>query len=145
MFQTILLCYNGTPEGRRALREGAEIAKRNNAKAHLLAVIVPVFSSGEIVSEELIERTQSDYHAVLEEGIAKLRAEGIQVEGHMATGRPEDIIPACAREVGADLIVVGHRNQSTLARWWHGSVGGFLVDHAPCSILISVQSPSETK
>ena len=44
-----------------------------------------------------------------------------------------------AKEVGADLIVVGHnQNTSWAARWWKGSVGASLLDYAPCSILIAL-------
>ena len=38
-----------------------------------------------------------------------------------------------------DLIVVGHNQKTSFAaRWWKGSVGATLLDHAPCSILIAL-------
>jgi len=40
--------------------------------------------------------------------------------------------------VGANLIVVGHREQSTFARWWSGSTGATLLGVAPCSVLIAI-------
>ena len=42
------------------------------------------------------------------------------------------------REIGADLVVVGDREQTALARWWSGSVGQSLLAHAPCSVLVAV-------
>ena len=45
-------------------------------------------------------------------------------------------IGAYAREINADLVVVGHRRQSTLARWWSGASGAHLVDYVGCSLLI---------
>lgn len=45
-----------------------------------------------------------------------------------------------AREMNADLIVVGHRDQGTLARWLNGSVGASILHHPPCSVLIAVKS-----
>jgi nucleotide-binding universal stress UspA family protein len=45
-------------------------------------------------------------------------------------------ITACARRVGADLIVVGHKHlESWAARWWRGSTSPALIEHAPCSVL----------
>ena len=41
-----------------------------------------------------------------------------------------------AAEVSADLVVVGHRQQGALARWWRGSVGAYLMDHLQCSLLV---------
>jgi nucleotide-binding universal stress UspA family protein len=41
--------------------------------------------------------------------------------------------------MSADLIVVGHnQNTSFAARWWKGSVGASLLDYSPCSILIAL-------
>lgn len=48
--------------------------------------------------------------------------------------------PAAAREMNADLIVVGHRDQGTLARWPNGSVGESILHHPPCSVLVAVKS-----
>ena len=38
-FNRILLCYDATREGRRALREGADLARECHAQTHLLAVL----------------------------------------------------------------------------------------------------------
>ena len=38
MYQRILLCYDGTIEGRRALRQGADVAIAMNSHAYLLAI-----------------------------------------------------------------------------------------------------------
>ena len=44
-----------------------------------------------------------------------------------------------ARDLSVDLIVVGHNQKTTFAaRWWKGSVGASLLDHAPCSVLIAL-------
>ena len=41
-----------------------------------------------------------------------------------------------AEEIGAHLVVVGHRPQGTLARWF-GSVGSYLVKRLRCSVLVA--------
>jgi nucleotide-binding universal stress UspA family protein len=44
-----------------------------------------------------------------------------------------------AKGLGVDLVVVGHNQHSSFAaRWWKGSVGATLLDHAPCSILVAL-------
>ena len=45
-----------------------------------------------------------------------------------------------AREMNADLIIVGHRDQGTLARWLNGAVGASVLHHPLCSVLIAVKS-----
>ena len=39
MYKRILMAYDGSPEYRRALRQGTELAEITNAEVHLLAVI----------------------------------------------------------------------------------------------------------
>jgi len=50
-----------------------------------------------------------------------------------------------AREMNADLIVVGHRDQGTLARWLNGSVGASILHHPPCSVLVAAKSEQMKK
>jgi hypothetical protein len=48
--------------------------------------------------------------------------EGRRGSGHLEQGSPSDRITSVAREVGADLVVVGHHKQGVLSRWLKGSV-----------------------
>jgi nucleotide-binding universal stress UspA family protein len=59
------------------------------------------------------------------------------IETIVVRGRPASVIVERARELGADLIVVGHRG---LGRWSSrllGSVSAEVVDHAPCPVLVA--------
>lgn len=142
MYKHILLAYDGTDEGRRALFECAELAVMVNAQIDLLAVI-PSYA-GIMVAEGMIiednyDQERKRYQAVLDEGLASLRARGYKVEGQVAHGEPIDEICARAKELHADLVCVGHRRASTWAqRWWRGSLGKTLIDNAPCSVLIAM-------
>ncbi|OGA11303.1 MAG: UspA [Betaproteobacteria bacterium RIFCSPHIGHO2_12_FULL_69_13] len=141
-YQKILLAYNGSQEGRRALLECADLATFLGAETHLLAVAsMPpsLFLTEGFVPEELLEEEKKRTQSILDEGIRTLRESGFKAIGHLAVGEPVEEICRSAKEVGADLIVLGH-NQTTsfAARWWKGSVGASLLDYAPCSILIAL-------
>jgi hypothetical protein len=51
-------------------------------------------------------------------------------------GDPGQKIADVAEEIGAQLVVVGHRPQGPLARWWFGSVSSYLVKRLRCSVLV---------
>jgi nucleotide-binding universal stress UspA family protein len=141
-YRKILLAYNGSKEGKRALLECADLASFLQAETHLLAVAsMPpsLFLTEGFVPEELLEEEKKRTQSILDEGIRTLRERGFKASGHLAVGEPVEEICRHAKAVGVDLIVVGH-NQSTsfAARWWKGSVGATLLDHAPCSILIAL-------
>jgi nucleotide-binding universal stress UspA family protein len=141
-YRKILLAYNGSAEGKRALLECAELANFLGAETHLLAVAsMPpsLFLTEGFVPEELLEEEKKRTQTVLDEGIATLKQKGFNALGHLAVGEPVEEICRLARELSVDLVVVGH-NQTTsfAARWWKGSVGASLLDYSPCSILIAL-------
>ena len=142
MYKQILLAYDGSETGRRALREFAELAERLNAQVHLLAVVPTyaglVMAEGMII-EDTFEKERERFQEVLDEGLAKLRARGLVADGRVTHGEPVDEICARARELKADLICVGHRHSNSWAqRWWRGSLSKTLTDHAQCSVLIAM-------
>ena len=141
-YRKILLAYNGTHEGKRALLECADLAGFLGAETHLLAVAsMPpsLFLTEGFVPEELLEEEKKRTQAILDEGIRTLRDRGFNASGQLAVGEPVEEICRLAKSMAADLIVVGHNQKTSFAsRWWKGSVGKTLLDYAPCSILIAL-------
>ena len=141
MYKKILMAFNGSREGRTALLESAEIAAFIKAETHLLAVAVmppSLFLTEGFLPEELLEEEKKRTHEILDEGIKLLKEQGFNTTGHLTVGEPVEEICRVAADLGADLIVLGHRQKlSFAARWCKGSVGASLLDYAPCSILIA--------
>jgi nucleotide-binding universal stress UspA family protein len=139
MYKRILLAYDGSKEGRAALREGALLAKHCNAEVYLLSVIdeTPGLQMAEAAYAGAIAHQQETQKTILEEGVTRLAQLGFTPIAKLARGQPVQVISAFAREIGADLVVVSHRRQSVLERWWSGSTGAALSDHIGCSLLIA--------
>jgi nucleotide-binding universal stress UspA family protein len=139
-FKNILLCYDSTREGRRALIQGAELAQQLGAETHLLAIAPTVIGSSmvDMPSAVALQEEEKNIREVLHEGVERLRARGLIATGHLAFGRPIEQIPAVARDLGADLIIIGHRPCGVVERWWAGPGNTQLLDHIDCSILVSI-------
>jgi nucleotide-binding universal stress UspA family protein len=141
-YRKILLAYNGSQDGKRALLECADLAGFLGAETHLLAVAsMPpsLFLTEGFVPEELLEEEKKRTQTVLDEGIRTLRERGFNATGHLAVGEPVEEVVRLAKSLSVDLVVVGHNQHSSFAaRWWKGSVGATLLDHAPCSILVAL-------
>ena len=73
---------------------------------------------------------------VFNEGVARLRQLGFDPVAKLVSGEPAEEIGAFAREIGADLIVVGHRQQTAFQRWWSGPSGAYLIDYTDCSLRL---------
>src|SRR5258706_13034031 len=90
-YRKILLAYNGSQEGKRALFEAADLAGFLNAETHLLAVAsMPpsLFLTEGFVPEELLEEEKKRTQTVLDEGIKSLTNKGFKAKGRIAVGEP---------------------------------------------------------
>ena len=139
MYKKILLAYDGSIEGRRALRVGAKLAKLCGAEVFLLAVVETASSVASLEGGVMISMDEqfANYQAILAEGVERLKAMGFSPTARLGMGDAGQVITEVAREIDASLVVVGHRPQGPLARWLFGSVGTYLVKHLRCSVLVA--------
>ena len=139
MYQKILLAFDGSPDGREALAQAENLASACGASVHLLAIIDP--SENALIVEGMSfisDNQQFVTQSVLDAGVRRLQGAGCSATSELKYGKPAEQIILSAREMRADVIVVGHRDQGTLARWLNGSVGETILHHPPCSVLIAV-------
>ncbi len=148
MYQKIVLAFDGTKQGRLALREGANIAALCKAETHLIAVMrgpSDIALAEGVYPVEALRAEQESVRLIIEEGLARLRNRGLMATGHLAFGEPVDCISQLVNQIGADLLVVGHQKEGALQRWWRGSVGHSLLDLVNCSLLIVIPNAASIK
>lgn len=146
MYRKILLAYDGSVAGRMVLREGAILARKCDAQIYLLSVVTGAAGigiAGGVQPGALIEDQAQDFVAVLREGEHRLKKLGLYPVTRLVRGEPALEIGKFAKEISADLIVVGHSRQSLLARWWAGSKGDYILDNITCSLLIARKTISD--
>lgn len=139
MFKRILLAYDGSLEGAVALREGALLAKRTGARVFILSV-VPEGASVRVVEGihgGVMAQQLNSYDALLQRAVGRLKEFGFDPVGRLVSGDAAREIGKFAKEVRADLVVVGHRRRAMLERWWSGGSGSYISDHLNCSLLIA--------
>lgn len=139
MYKSILLAYDGSREGVLALREGALLAKTCGAKVVLLSVIPSATATAEFaagVGGTLVDHIDG-YKDLLKQAAAWMTERGFEPVPRLVIGDPAQSIGAVAKEIAADLVVVGHGHKNFLSRWWSGSTKAYLSDHVGCSILIA--------
>ena len=145
MYHMIVLAYDGSTEGRLALREGARLAQLCGADVLLLAVVdmtVGVSMAGTAVPYAP-PYDLNDYRSILDEGLSRLRQMGLSPRARIEAGEPVDRIVAVAVEEQADLVVVGHHRYGIIRRWLHPSVTVALADRLQCSLLAAKHDPGD--
>ncbi len=68
---------------------------------------------------------------------ARLERPDVTVQSAVLRGRPASAIVDRARDMRADLILVGSRGHGTIESMLLGSVSAEVIDHAPVPVLIS--------
>lgn len=86
--------------------------------------------------EAEVLRVHRDALETAEREIRSARSD-LVIEPVLLRGRPASWIVEEAREMPADLVVVGHRGQGRWESMLLGSVSSEVVDHAPCPVLVA--------
>ena len=142
MFKRVLLCYDGSEVGRRALRRGAELAILVRAQVFVLSIIPSggtdaVVAAGAAGHACLVDET-SGYRKLLDDSIAWLKTRGVSAEGYLASGNIIEQIVTCSRRLAVDLIVLGHYPQPSGGFWWGSAPRISLAERAKCCVLVAV-------
>jgi nucleotide-binding universal stress UspA family protein len=141
VYKRILLASDGSIYGREALAQTKGLALSCGATVHLVAIIdqAESMSVGEAIAFVACEAERLAAQTVIDEGVRRLRDVGCSAIGDLRYGKPSEQIVLVGREIRADLIVIGHRDQGALARWLNGSVGESILHKPPCSVLVAVK------
>ena len=145
MYKRILLAYDGSLAGQKALLDCQEVAQVHRGAEVFLVAVMPqdsVFIGGEgaFYDPQLADLEKKKFQGVLAEGLQRLAGTTQpEARGELLVGHPVDAIATYAKKIEADLIVVGHKHQESWAkRWWSGSVSKSLIEHSPCSVLVAI-------
>ncbi|MFB1063669.1 stress protein [Natrinema sp. CBA1119] len=148
MFDTILLPTDGSDHAEAAAETGIDLAKSHDARVHVVCVadtgpLADLRLPGDAASAEdaIHGRAQEYVDAV----VNRAEAAGLEVTGTVLDGPPEEALLEYAREIDADLIVMGTRGRGGVHRMAMGSV----TDHAirfgdvPVFVANSGSNPDE--
>ena len=143
MYKRILLAYDGSQAGQKALLDCREVAQMQGSERFLIAVMPqdPVFIAGEgaYYDAHVAEEEKKAFERTLADGVERLSDPGRPAKGEVVVGHPVDAIVQYAKKIEADLIVVGHKHLDNWAqRWWSGSVSKSLIEHSHCSVLVVI-------
>lgn len=143
MYKHIILAYDGSASGQKALLEIKELAHWGQPRLTLVAVVPTPMDIGSMemgyYASGNDDALEAPLKAQLQEGVNTLIAMGFAVHGEMLKGEVIHELANYAEQVAADLLVVGHQHEKNLLRrWWSGSTAKSLVEESPCNVLIVV-------
>ncbi|MGB8406521.1 MAG: universal stress protein [Mycobacterium sp.] len=140
-YQTVVVGTDGSDSSLRAVERAAHIAAGANAK---LVVATAYFPQGEdqraadVLKEEGYQVAgDAPIYAILREARDRAEAAGAtQIEEKAVVGAPVDALVDLAKDVQADLLVVGNVGLSTIAGRLLGSVPANVARRSQVDVLI---------
>jgi nucleotide-binding universal stress UspA family protein len=140
MIKTIVVGTDGSNTAATAVREAIELARRLNARLHVVSAYRPLSGvrasgldpehSGPVASPTI------EVDAILTRVAGEAHAAGVEAECYARKADPAEAILDVADELHADLIVVGNKGMHGTRRYLLGSVPDKISHHAGCSVLI---------
>ena len=110
MYKKILLAYDGSETGQKALIESRAMADWGGAEIVLIAVMPPpaAFIGGEggVYDVGLEEEERKEFQSILEDGVKRLSDSGLKVTGEVLVGEPVLEIADCADPCFAAFILL---------------------------------------
>ncbi len=141
-YRTILLATDFSEPAAEAGRHALSLARACGARLHLLHVVQDFsywneFALQHFPSDDVYRELQRNARMALDDLLQdEPGIEEVPHEAHVREGKPFVEIIKVARELEADVIVIGSHGQSGLAETLFGSTAERVVRKAPCAVLV---------
>jgi len=146
MYDVIVVGTDGSETASVAVNHAARLSRLTGATLHVVHAYQTVSTSHAAMATTFAawsDDLDSANHAIAaaaEELCAQVAAnaaaEGVPVVTYTGSGEPADLLIDVAKQVGANLVVVGNRGMTGARRFVLGSVPNKVSHHCPCSLLI---------
>ncbi len=143
----ILVAYDGSDGGRRALDRAVSEARESEGRVTVLSVEeVPLdpsvprnFGTLDDIAdwEGASLPAPPDVVGHLQEASDRLGAAGLEAELTWAVGEPGQVIVETARRIGADAIVLGEQHHGRLASFFGANVDAEVEREAGCEVILA--------
>ena len=149
MYSRILVAVDGSSTSLKGLAEGIRIAKATGARLLLVHVLNALVLESEIAStayyKALADAIRAEGSRILEDAATLVRAAGVSFEQKMIEkigAHAADEIVAQAKDLRADLIVLGTHGRRGLKRLVMGSDAELVLRHSPVPVLMVRDQPN---
>ncbi len=143
----IVVCHDGSEASREAVKTVGRFHWGEHVEITVLSVVTVIMHPGLAIYQKtgaLWEGERRQAKEALAWAIDHLRQASPHVHAeYRETESVDEEILAVIEELGADLVVLGHRGLSRLDRFILGSTSENVLRHAPCSVWIVRESPDK--
>lgn len=135
-FRKILVGYDGSAQSDKAVDVALSLAECVDSTVLVFAVARPPEPSTSVELEAVLDDAREHYEEGFKKIMNKARGRDLTVTTDMAVGHPGEQIIHRAEKDAIDLIVLGRRGRSQIARMMLGSVSERVLRYAHCPVMV---------
>ena len=136
----VLVAHDGSPQASKALDVASQMAAKFGGKLDIVTVVPDLCLSTEELSEEecdlVANSLATEARGQMKKVSEALAAKGIKAEMIIKNGRPAEKIVEAAKDVKADMIVLGSFGKHGAMKMFLGSVSSKVAEYAEANVLI---------
>lgn len=132
----MLVGYDGSPQSEKAVEVAFSLAECVDSTVLIFAVARPPEPATSVELGAVLDDAKEHYREGFKKILEKARAHDLEVKTDMAVGHPGEQIIHRAEVDGIDLIILGRRGRSRIARMMLGSVSERVLRYAHCPVMV---------
>jgi nucleotide-binding universal stress UspA family protein len=135
-FRKLLVGYDGSPQSDKAVDVAFSLAECVDSTVLIFAVARPPEPSTSVELSAVLDDAREHYEEGFKKILEKARGRQLEIQTAMAVGHPGEQIIHRAEKDGIDLIILGRRGRSMIARMMLGSVSERVLRYAHCPVMV---------
>lgn len=135
-FRKLLVGYDGSAQSEKAVEVALSLAACIDSTVLIFAVARPPETSVSVELEAVLDNARAHYEEGFKKIMENARSRELSVSTAMVVGHPAEQIIHRAETDGIDLIVLGRRGRSRIARMMLGSVSERVLRYAHCPVMV---------
>jgi nucleotide-binding universal stress UspA family protein len=138
MLNKILIAFDGSEQSYKAFDFAMEMSRLCGASPEITVLSVAQLPepAGIITEDSLFDSATRLYEHLFKGLRDKASKENLEIKTEIIVGHPANEIIKYATDRKSDMIVVGQRGKSKVAKWLMGSVSKRISTYAPCMVTI---------
>lgn len=139
MIQPILIGTDFSPSSESAFLVAKMIAQKLHAPLHVAHTFIPQYADPNIpvyIVEEVLKNNQEVYQKQLDRFVSQAKEAGLEAHAHLIFSDVPSGLSEKAKEINAQLIVVGKTGESGLLAWMIGSNATNLLHESKTPVLM---------
>jgi nucleotide-binding universal stress UspA family protein len=139
MLKKILVAFDGSEQSYKAFDFALEMSRLCTGafpEITVLSVAQPPEPADIVEVDAIIDSATQHYEELFKMLREKAREKNLEINTEVVVGHPADQIVKYASDKKSDLIIVGQRGKSKIAKWLLGSVSKRVSSYAPCTVTI---------